>query len=186
MNTPAKKAPARKVREGKDPAVAWAEKLVRDMRAGFRKAETAVVEFIRCRGWEALGIESFDKFWTEQMADIKIAHAVLPNVLAQLFDEGLTDEQAAAAVSGVGVDTAGAVRRQLDHGVTPEQATTTTPRRTPSAITAVWTLRVPAPKKAAWAEAAARNGVTVKQIIDGVVADLGFIAAIDAAIDALG
>jgi hypothetical protein len=119
----------KQIREGQDPAQAWAEKLVADIRAGFITTQDRIVEFIRADGWTTLGYETFEKFWTERLSDIALATAVLPHVVYQLFAEGLDDDQVADIVAGVGPATAAALRRQRDNGVPAGRVTKQTKRK---------------------------------------------------------
>jgi hypothetical protein len=114
----------KKVQEGRDPAVVWAEKVLDEIRSGLIGAQRGFIRFIEGRLWEPLGYESFEKCYIDRLSDITIASQLWPHVVYELLGEGLSDEQVAMAVAGVGPETAAILRGQKDSGVPAEKATT--------------------------------------------------------------
>jgi len=101
----------------KDPAVAVAENLWEALRSGFLGTEKTIVEIIKARAWEPLGYETFTDAWVKEVADISIANELLPHVVYQMFAEGLTVDEVAETVKGIGADRAESLDRQRRHGI---------------------------------------------------------------------
>ena len=101
----------------KNPAVAVAENLWEALRSGFLGTEKTIVEIIKARAWEPLGYETFTDAWVKEVADISIANELLPHVVYQMFAEGLTVDEVAETVKGIGADRAESLDRQRRHGI---------------------------------------------------------------------
>ena len=101
----------------KDPAVAGAENLWEALRSGFLGTEKTIVEIIKARAWEPLGYETFTDAWVKEVADTSIANELLPHVVYQMFAEGLTVDEVAETVKGIGADRAESLDRQRRHGI---------------------------------------------------------------------
>jgi hypothetical protein len=109
-----------------DPAVAWAEKLWQRLETGLLDTQNTIIAIIDAHAWEPLGYESFSKAWIDRiMSKITIAAELRPHVVYQMFSEGLTAKQVAAAVKGVSPDTAARLKEQQDRGVPADAAAIT-------------------------------------------------------------
>lgn len=104
------------------PDVAQAKKLLAAIRSGLRKADAALKEFIEIRGWKALGYESFGKFWANEMADIRIATELRPEIVFALYDEGILPDEVADIVRDVGDQLAETWKDEYDAGTPSNQA----------------------------------------------------------------
>lgn len=102
----------------KDPAIAWAEHLWERLEANLLDTQNTIIAIIDAKAWEPLGYESFSKAWVDRiMSRITIASELRPHVVYQMFEEGLTTDQVATIVSGVGKETAEFLKRQKDNDV---------------------------------------------------------------------
>lgn len=155
----------------KDPKAVAAKRLWQQARSGLLNTEQALVNIIRSRAWEPLGHESFSKAWVEEMADVTLAIELRPHVVYQLIDEGLTIDEIADAVKGVGPIGAAALKRQKNNGVPAELATVKgrAQKRAPLPYVRLY-MRVPRQQMAAWQRKARRDGTTVEDFAYAVVA----------------
>ena len=119
----------RPIKDTKDPAVAWAEKLWERLHSSLLDSQKTIVEIIAARAWEPLGYESFSKAWVDKMSGIAIASELLPHVVYELLDEGLPAAEVASAVKGVGPGFVERLKEQKDSGVPVEKAAMTVVRR---------------------------------------------------------
>lgn len=84
--------------------------------------QEAIEEIIERKAWEPLGYGTFEEAWTAQVGAITLAAELRPHVIYQMFAEGLTPEQVAERVRGVGRDRAESLHRQRRNGVPPGDA----------------------------------------------------------------
>jgi hypothetical protein len=112
------------VKTTKDPAIAWAERLWERLQSNFLDAHKTIIEIIGARAWEPLGYDSFATAWQDQMKNITLASEIRPHIVFQMIDEGLTADEIAGIVKGVGPDAAEHLKRQKDNGVPADHATT--------------------------------------------------------------
>jgi hypothetical protein len=140
--------------EGKDPAVAWAEKLWKKLHTNLLGTQTTIIEIIKAKAWEPLGYESFAKAWIDQMSNISIRVELVPHVIYALLDESIPEDEIAEIVKGVGPEAVEAFARERDNGVPADQARGR--KQNPSATS--WTLFLHPGKerKIRWDEAAAK------------------------------
>lgn len=86
-------------------------------------AERVLEEIVEKRAWEPMGYSSFAEAWTGQhMSDITLAAEVRPHVVYAMFDGGLTIDQVASEVKGIGRDRAESLARQKRNGVPARDA----------------------------------------------------------------
>ena len=145
-----------------DPAIVWAEKLWEHLQQGFLDIEATIIAIIEAKAWEPLGYESFAKAWVDKMSNISIAIELRPHVVYQMFSEGLTPEQVAAAVKGIGVKMAEALKRQRDNGV-PADLVTPSKSRKPLPYTTLF-IKVPRDTLKQWKAIAKANGMKVEEV----------------------
>lgn len=106
-----------------DPSVAWARSLWDRLKDAFAQTEKSIAELIAARAWEPLGYSTFAEAWKAEMKDVELASQLRPHIVYQLFDEGMTPEEVAANVKGVGQDGAKALKSNKDNGVPANKAT---------------------------------------------------------------
>lgn len=157
-----------------DPAISWADKLWKRLHQNFVDTEATLVEIIKSKAWEPLGYESFAKAWVDKMSDITLASELRPHVVYQMFEEGLTVDEIAGSVKGVGKETAEQLGRQKSHGVPPNQASVTKKKGSYSYATLF--LRLPRKRLDSWRAVTKRHGVTLEEVA---------LAAIEDAVDGL-
>lgn len=92
------------------------------LRQHFQNAQRVVEEIIELRAWEPLGYESFSEAWNAQMRDITLATEVRPHVAYQLFAEGLSVDEVARSIKGLGEVSAESLKRQRNNGVPADMA----------------------------------------------------------------
>lgn len=157
----------KKVTTTKDPTIAWAEHLWERLESNLLDTQNTIIAIIDAKAWEPLGYESFSKAWVDRiMSKITIASELRPHVVYQMFDEGLTADQVADAVKGVGTDTAKDLKRQKDNGVPPGLASTVVRkhhRRKPAAASWIH-LQVDPTLRQEWTRIAKSHGKTMESI----------------------
>jgi hypothetical protein len=157
-------SPRKKVIDTPDPAVAWAEKLWADLRTGLLNVEKSIAQIIHDKAWEPLGYNSFTEAWAAQVTDITIAAELRAHVVYQMYREGATPEDVAAAVKYVSRDQAEQFKREMDNGVPAEIASgRKKPKGEPLPFVTVF---VPVPREThrAWTRVARNNDTTLAQI----------------------
>ena len=154
----------KKVVNASDPAVAWAEKLWGELRTGLLNVEKTIAQIIHDKSWEPLGYNSFTEAWAARLSDITIASELRSHVVYQMFREGSTPEDVAAAMKGVGIDSADAFKREMENGVPAEIATGR--KKSKSEPLPYVTVFVPVPRDThrMWNRVAKRNDTTLAQI----------------------
>lgn len=155
---------ARKIIQGTDPAVAWADRLWEQLRTGLLDVEQTLAQIIHDKAWEPLGYPDFTSAWKARLSDVTLAVELRPHVVYEMFREGATPEDVAAAVKGVGLERAEAYRREMGNGV---PATHARGRRTkptkPLPFKTVF-VQVPVAKHREWTRVAKRNNTTLAAI----------------------
>src|SRR5690606_27033644 len=100
----------------------YAELLWGQLAEGLESADQAVRLIVRNRAWEPLGYGSFTEAWNDRLKHITLAtDALKAQVLYVLYDEGVSEDEAATLVKGVGPENAKAVKRQKISNVPVEQ-----------------------------------------------------------------
>jgi hypothetical protein len=110
------------IQDGKDPALAWAEKLWKQLHTNLLGTQKTIIEIIRARAWEPLGYETFAKAWIDQMSDISIRVELIPHVIYALLDETVPVDEIAEIVKGVGPETVANYALDRENGVPADQA----------------------------------------------------------------
>lgn len=155
---------ARKVIQAADPAVSWAEKLWEQLHAGLLDVEKTIAQIIHDKAWEPLGYKDFTSAWSAKLSDITLAIELRPHVVFQMFREGATDEDVAAAVKGVGMETVDAYRREMDNGVPAKNATGRSKRKVQPLPFRTVFVQVPVDQHREWSRVAKRNKTTLAAI----------------------
>lgn len=106
-----------------------AQQLWAKLQQHFINAGRVLEEIIERRAWEPMGYSTFSEAWTAEMADITLAVEVRPHVVYQMLAEGLSIDDVAGAVKGVGRDRAESLSRQRKNGVPANHASMTTVRQ---------------------------------------------------------
>ena len=154
----------------------WAEQLWQDLRKGLLNIQLTITTIISEKAWEPLGYDSFTEAWSARLADVTIAPELRAHVVFEMFREGSTPEEVAAAMKGVGRDSADAFKSQMENGVPAELATgRKRPNTEPLPFVTVF---VPVPREThrAWKRVAKRNKVTLAEVA---------LAALNEAIEAM-
>ena len=154
-----------------DPSVAWAEKLWDRLASSMLDAQNTIVAIIEAKAWEPLGYESFEKAWVDKMSGFTISVEVQPTVVYQLLSEGLSVDQVAAAVKGVGTEIAETLKRQRDNGVPAELASRRSKRNggTPRPRTTIF-VHVGEVKLAEYEALAEARGIKVEDVSRDAIA----------------
>ena len=154
----------------RDPSVIWAEKLWERLATNLFDAQNAIIAIIQAKAWEPLGYESFEKAWVDKMSSFTLAVELQPLVIYQLLSEGLTADQVAEAVKGVGLDIVEHLKAQRDDGVPADHASRR-PRR--KASTRPWTtifVHVGEAALEGYESKAAAHGVKVEDVAREAIA----------------
>lgn len=142
----------------------WYEQLWQDLRTGLLNIEQNIKTIIAEKAWEPLGYESFTEAWSARLADVTIAPELRAHVVFEMFREGSTPDEVAAAMKGVGRDSADAFKSQMENGVPAELATgRTRPNTEPLPFVTVF-VPVPRDKSLTWKRIAKRNKVTLAEV----------------------
>lgn len=154
----------------------WYEQLWQDLRKGMFAMQQTITTIIAEKAWEPLGYDSFTEAWSARLADVTLGSELRAHVVFQMFREGSTPEEVAAAMKGVGRDSADAFKSQMENGVPAELATGRS--RTNTEPLPFVTVFVPVPREAhrAWKRVAKRNKVTLAEVA---------LAALNEAIEAM-
>lgn len=112
-----------------DPGPQWAIELWNKLRTQFLAFQDTLEEIIDKRAWEPMGYSSFHENYIAKMGDITLAVELRPHVVYQMLAEGLSVEQIAASVRGVGVDRVESLARQRQNGVPARHASLSTGRK---------------------------------------------------------
>lgn len=99
-----------------------ARKLVRQLRQHLGNAHAVMGQIIEKKAWEPLGYESFTALWDAELAEVSFVNDIRPQVVYQMFDEGVDDDTIASSVKGAGIETVKSLKSQRNNGVPVEQA----------------------------------------------------------------
>ena len=94
-----------------------AEKLWGALHDALANADAVIAEIIRTKAWEPLGYKTFAAAWQDRMSDVRLAGAVKARVLYALYDEGVSPDEAALTMAGVGPVEARLAHEQYEIGV---------------------------------------------------------------------
>lgn len=94
----------------------------RKLRNHFLAFQDVLEEIISKQAWTSSGFASFSEAWAHHMSDITLAAEIRPHVVYQMLAEGLSIEEIAGAVKGVGADTAQSLSHQRESGVPAQLA----------------------------------------------------------------
>jgi hypothetical protein len=84
--------------------------------------EAAIREVIDKKAWLPLGFETFADAWFGlNHNDISLARELRPHVVVQLLSEGLTEDEVADAVKGIGPELAARINKERKAGVPADQ-----------------------------------------------------------------
>lgn len=100
-----------------------AEKLWNLLHDQFVNIQEVMVQIISTRAWEPLGYSTFTEAFTERLSGVTLASELRPHVVYQMLDEGLTADEIAEQVKGVGPEGVEAAARQKRNGVPADAAT---------------------------------------------------------------
>lgn len=154
-----------RIRTVQDPAVAVAEGLWAQLRSNFLDTENTIKAIIQTRAWEPLGYESFAKAWIDKMSDLTLPTEIIPHVVFEMFSEGLTADEIANAVKGIGRQTAEYLERQRDNGVPAEAAETVVRRHHRRKPARHWIeFEIQGDELRLWKRLASQQNMTVRQI----------------------
>jgi hypothetical protein len=110
-----------------------AQQLWGELRQHFANAENVIQQIVAQKAWEPLGYGSFAEAWAAEMSNLSLPAEVRPHVVYQMLAEGWEPIDVAAAVKGVGPQTAAALARQRRNGVPPNHAVVREHYRRPAA-----------------------------------------------------
>ena len=142
----------------------WAEQLWRDLRTGLLDIQNTIATIIAEKAWEPLGYASFTEAWSARLADITIAPELRAHVVFEMFREGSTPEDVAAAMKGVGRESADAFKREMDNGVPADLASGRKPPKTEPLPYVTVFVPVPRETHRAWQRVAKRNKVSLAEV----------------------
>ena len=142
----------------------WAEQLWRDLRSGLLDVQKTIATIIAEKAWEPLGYASFTEAWSSRLADITIAPELRAHVVYEMFREGSTPDGVAAAMKGIGRESAEAFQREMENGVPAELATGRKPPKTEPLPYVTVFVPVPRETHRAWQRVAKRNKVTLAEV----------------------
>lgn len=110
---------------------AKAEEMWARLCEGFANWEQALIDIIEAQAWLPMGYATFMEGWRANGLDkTKVGAAVMPHVVYQLLGEGMSAEDIAASVPGVGPETVEELGKQKEAGVPPQRARQRTQVRT--------------------------------------------------------
>lgn len=110
-----------------DDEMQWQVELWNNLRTQFLAFQDTLEEIIYKKAW--MGHASFFEAWASKMSDITLAAELRPHVVYQMLAEGLSVEDIAANVKGVGVDRVESLKRQKTNGVPARDASRATSRK---------------------------------------------------------
>ena len=116
-----------------------AEALWDDLRSALELSEEKIAEIVKARAWEPLGYESFADCWADRLSGLNLAGEIRAVVVYQMFDEGASVPEVAAAVHGVGAAEGKQLKAAHSKRLSPKSAAAAFstvrehPRRKPSA-----------------------------------------------------
>lgn len=140
-----------------------AEKLWAKLHASLLDVQTAIIEIIANKAWEPLGYNSFGECWAAKMDGISIAAEIRPHVVYQMITEGMTDDEIADAVKGVGPETVRRLAEQRAVGVPASNASVAKLKgRTPPKHSTLF-ISVPSDLMLRWKRLAKANSVGVSE-----------------------
>lgn len=97
-----------------------AQALLDSIRTDLLHVEENIVKFIRARGWEPLGFDTFIEAWNANMKGVRLStDALKAHVVFAMFEDGLSDEEIIRA-TGVGDATVGRMRERKADGIDPK------------------------------------------------------------------
>jgi hypothetical protein len=107
-----------------DAQIAEAKAEWQGLRDDLSSAEQRIRKIISKKLWLPIGYPTFTAAWKAELADSDFGLRTLRHVVYQMFTEGLTVEEVAAEIDGVGIPTAEQLQADQDAGIPPEQAST--------------------------------------------------------------
>jgi hypothetical protein len=105
--------------------------------------QAALAEIIEKQAWLPLGHETFTDAWlATRRNELTLDKALQPLVIYQMITEGLTSDEIAELVPGVGPATVDSLKRQRKNGVPAEDASTAIDVKTHPRLTRPHTLHL--------------------------------------------